>query len=110
MSITAVARIQTIYDMAFKKLMRRKEVLACVAGRYIGEFRGMRPEGSVLQGRHVRGHGGGPGRTKVIVFVPDAYDVPYKGVAGLFSLYLRSAGLGWKWRCTGCPRKNGPDT
>ena len=29
--------------MAFKRLMRRKEVLAYVAGRYVDEFRGMRP-------------------------------------------------------------------
>lgn len=212
MSITAVARIQTIYDMAFKRLMRRKEVLAYVAGRYVDEFRGMRPgevvpyledpqkgmalnpmdresddESGVVQydtlvmvrsrlrrgrvaailniegqndpyplvrtGRRVQytaarlvcdqkgvffkgdAYGGmvdvvtlwlmlrppkryeglvvedaplrasqepAPGDLvdalqglkKVVVFVPGEYEVPYKGMAGLFSLYLRSGGLG----------------
>lgn len=212
MSITAVARIQTIYDMAFKRLMRRKEVLAYVAGRYVDEFRGMRPgevvpyledpqkgmalnpmdresddESGVVQydtlvmvrsrlrrgrvaailniegqndpyplvrtGRRVQytaarlvcdqkgvffkgdAYGGmvdvvtlwlmlrppkryeglvvedaplrasqepAPGDLvdalqglkKVVVFVPGEYEVHYKGMAGLFSLYLRSGGLG----------------
>ena len=36
--------IQTLYDRTFKRLMRCKEVLACVVCRYVGEFRGMRPQ------------------------------------------------------------------
>ena len=34
------------------------------------------------------------GLKKVVVFVPGEYEVHYKGMAGLFSLYLRSGGLG----------------
>ena len=34
------------------------------------------------------------GLKEVVVFVPGEYEVHYKGMAGLFSLYLRSGGLG----------------